>query len=238
MRLDRASITRFRALGDRYNGGFGSAIFGGFDVTTGFRRVVIRNRFQPGPSDVAHAELHTDGSAFAATQVWTPGMPRDRIPNFDEQFEGRPWLEDEHLVHQTIALLRLVVEHAVSNCGVRGDAAIRASLDGFDGGNGSFMIPPRLMHRRHFGIAQSRSQVELVRSPVSLHTIDVASVFGSTRELLVVCRLVLAEFFQAFGVPEMEHIREDGSVRGNISGRNRSCSTGLVRTAPRSLIPP
>jgi hypothetical protein len=69
------------------------------------------------------------------------------------------------------------------------------------------------MHKRQFGFPDARSRVSLRRSPISLHTIDVSACFASTRELLVACRLVLTDLYQAFGIPEVEQIHEDGHLR-------------------------
>lgn len=212
MRLDRAALDRLRGFAEKYNGGFGSMVFGGFDIATGLRRVNIRTGPDVGLSTVAQVELHMDGSAFAATVVWdlAAGTPQGRLP------DGRgdtPWLEDEYLATQLIALMRLSVEHAVEHCGVSGNAAVRVSLDGYDGGDGLYRHPARLMHRRQWGLAEPRSRVEVSRPAVSLHTIDVASCFGAGRELLIGCRLVLTDIYQAFGVPEVEQISEDGAVR-------------------------
>jgi hypothetical protein len=80
MHLDRAALQGFRAFAEKYNGGFGSMVFGGFDFATGLRRVILRTGPEQGLSTVAHAELHTDGSAFAATSLWNER---------DQQPEGR-----------------------------------------------------------------------------------------------------------------------------------------------------
>jgi len=214
MRLDRAALQGFRAFAERYNGGFGSMVFGGFDFATGLRRVILRTGPELGLSTVAHVELHTEGSSFAATSLWTERdqPPGGRLP--EEGSQRTPWLEDESLVTQLLALLGLVVEHAVVHCGVSGDAAVRVSLDGYDRGDGRYRYPPRLMHRRNFGIPEPRRGHQLLlRPPISLHTVDAATCSSSTTELLVACHSVLMDLFQAFGVPEVEQINEDGALR-------------------------
>jgi hypothetical protein len=37
--------------------------------------------------------------------------------------------------------------------------------------------------------------------------------FDSITELLIACRIILADFFQAFGVPEVEQISAEGRLR-------------------------
>lgn len=218
MRLDRAALKQLRGFAEKYNDGFGSMVFGGFDIATGLRRVNIRTGPDVGLSTVAQVELHTDGSAFAAAAVWnlTADTPQGRLADGSDE---TPWLEDEHLVTQLIALMRLSVEHAVEHCGVGRDAAVRVSLNGYDRGDGRYRYPARLMHRRRLGLIEPRSRVEVPRPAVSLHTIDVASCFGAGRELLVGCRLVLTDIYQAFGVPEVEQISEDGALRHRYFSR-------------------
>lgn len=201
--IDRAGMARFRQMAEKYNGGFGSMVFGGFDLAPGFRRVVIRTREEAGHSRTAHVELHTDGSGFAAAEVWDqasaqrPGRLSPGGAN-----ERTPWLRDEYLVTQLIGLVRLLVEHAVTHAAVTGDGALRVSLDGFQRKDGHFLYPLRIMHYRNHGIPEPR--FEVLRPPVSLHTIDVAASAVAMSELLVSARLAMTDIFQAFGVPELE----------------------------------
>jgi hypothetical protein len=107
-----------------------------------------------------------------------------------------PWLEDEHLVTQLIALMRLVVEHAVGHCAISGDAAVRVSVDGYDRGDGWYKYPSGLMHKRHHGFPEPRTRDPVLKPPLALHTINAGACFRSTRELLVSCHMILMDLFR------------------------------------------
>jgi hypothetical protein len=70
---------------------------------------------------------------------WEPGQRTEDLQRLGGGTRD-VWLEDELLVLRLLALVRLSVENAVST-GVGGNAAIRISLDGFQGVDNGFRFP-------------------------------------------------------------------------------------------------
>ncbi len=70
-------------------------ISGGFAITTGMRRVIVRTGPEDGLSTVAHTELYTDGSVFAGTKLrdFAERKPDRGLPGADTD----AWIDDEYL---------------------------------------------------------------------------------------------------------------------------------------------
>jgi hypothetical protein len=170
-------------------------------------RIVIYSDRKVGTrkSTSGHAELHTDGSAFAATPVG------GRQPSSAVSF-----VEDEWMVEAAIATTALCVEFATERAGAVGDAYMITSVIA------SPLLELELAHTRMMGARTTFSGTHRVsgdhasRSLISLE--DASTPVGR----LVVARMLLTDVFQWFGYPEVPQITEDGKLRAPyIAHQNR-----------------
>lgn len=181
---------------------------GQFRAYTGVRRVIASQVVdnQSGLSTYGHLELHTDGSGFAATPIWSARR---------EEAELDLRIDDELLVGETAAMLDVLVAHATSNTHTSGTAVVRIrviskvrSLSA----NVEFR-PMRLTHSRGFASSGILSPYPCEEPTPSEHSVDLGAIRDSRQELLVSVRLILSDVFQAFGYPEILQIDAEGSLR-------------------------
>ncbi len=170
-------------------------------ISTGVSRVIVSEyRKEPNaPPHYAYAELHVDGSGFAAVQIH-PASPSFRDPG--------NLLYDEQLFAHEAGLLRMLSDHAVSNCGTRGDALAATGL---------------LVCLREFRIGCDRWQGirQALRDsrglagvpPLPSHTLSLDAVALDGRERLVATRVLLADLIHAFGLPEVLQVTPGGELR-------------------------
>jgi hypothetical protein len=144
-----------------------------------------------------HAELHTDGSAFAATPVGDIAAQRNVST-----------VDDEWLLEAVIATSSMCLDFATERAGATGDAYVSTSVIA-----GSAINELELTHTRFHGARQPFDAAHRVsggntsRALISLE--DAAT--GPGR--LIIARMLLSEILQWFGLPEVLQITEDGKLR-------------------------
>lgn len=170
-------------------------------------RVVIYSDRKEGSrrSTSGHAELYTDGSAFAATPVGGR-QPASTVS----------YVEDEWMVEAAIATAAFCIEFAIERAGAVGDAYINTSVIA------SPVVELELAHTRMMGTRTTFAGSHRVsgghvsRALISLE--DAATPAGG----LVVARMLLSEVFQWFGYPEVPQITEEGRLRRRyIANQNK-----------------
>lgn len=162
------------------------------------RVVVASGREGPSRTSTAgHAELHNDGSAFAATPI---GVIMAQPPI--------GFVDDEDLVEAVMATTALCLEFVTERSGAVGDAYIGTSLIAAPLG-----LELELTHSRFHGVRQPFEGAHHVagshisRALISLE--DAAT--GQGR--LIIARMQLAEILQWFGYPDVAQITEAGKLR-------------------------
>lgn len=146
-------------------------------------------------STAVHAELHTDGSAFAATRI---GMAQPPIG----------FVDDEMLVEAVLATTALCLEFVTERSGAVGDAYVSTSIIAAISG-----LALELTHSRSFGTRQPFegahhvASTHVSRAFISLE--DAVTAHGR----LIIARMQLAEIFQWFGYPDVPQITEAGKLR-------------------------
>jgi hypothetical protein len=160
------------------------------EVAIGVRRLVVATG-KPSSShrwaDV-YGELHTDGSGFIARAYGRGGSPA-------EIFEGE-------IVDDAQAAVRLLVEHSARTGAAMGDCIVRAKLHSVGVLNARF----KTADRNHLGSVWP-PMIESDR------TINLDDCISSRIGLLTATRLVLMDFFQAAGLPEVRMIDAAGRLR-------------------------
>jgi hypothetical protein len=174
----------------------------------GVRRTISANRPDGGgPSRHDYAELHADGCGFAAVQL------RQDPPNpLDGQ--NPEWAVNEtSIVDIATALTGLLARHALRQ-GVAGEAVAELRIIAL-GGPIDLRLPQpmALMQNRFHGIPQSSTTRRLTLIPASRHTIDLHTATDDATGLLLTARMLVTDTFQAFGLPEVGHIDEEGHLR-------------------------
>ena len=148
-------------------------------------------------STAGHAELHNDGSAFAATPI---GMIMAQPPI--------GFVDDEDLVEAVIATTALCLEFVTERSGAVGDAFISTSVIAAVSG-----IELELTQSRFHGARQPFEGTHHVpgshisRALISLE--DALTAHGR----LIIARMQLAGIFQWFGYPDVPQINEAGKLR-------------------------
>lgn len=174
-------------------------------VTTGVRRVVIGDDWNRSSRSASgtYAELHLDGSAFVAAPVWRG------------QRGESPMLHDEVLVVTMAGLFTVAGDFAAGKCGARGECLVRAALVRGSGPQTSESALVRL--GRFVPIKETvdewGSAHPVVDVPSSDHTIDLDAAVASPCDRMIVMRMLLADVFQAFGLPEVPQISNEGHLR-------------------------
>jgi hypothetical protein len=170
---------------------------------TAFRRIAAG---QPDPAnphrlvEVGYAELHRDGSGFAAAEVARTSPSEDVVP-----------IRLADLVGTSAAMLGLLARHSTDNARTGGDGTIRAEV--VEPGRGD--TPPwramRLSGSGPMGETFYPGGVPAMVVPAVDRTLDLATA-GTASGTLEVVRTLIADLATAFGLPELPHLRADGSV--------------------------
>ena len=167
------------------------------EVRVGLRQVRLSDR---NPPKHAYAELHTDGSAVAATRVFHHQYPVD---SWDSE-EGVEFVRVWDLVWPTLRCLKSAACHGADHAAAHGDVLIEAHV----GGAG----------RLRLGDLQSgvllRPDGESAELPlISRRTVSGDALYATdTQGLFAVVRLLLTDIVHAMGVAEVVQIQSDGSL--------------------------
>lgn len=185
------------------------------ELTTGVGRVVAVSGFEHGTTRprFGYAELHADGSGFAACELLN--APIQGVP--DKQPVVR--LDDVQMVRIGLGLLRLLSDHSTVGVGAHGDAVARCEL--LTGAN-----DVRLGYYEHGSIWDRYDTARILRSAptVGNHTVSLDAILGSPVEWLAAGRVLLTDLFHAFGVPEVPQITNEGHLR-RVFWRNTRLDT-------------
>jgi hypothetical protein len=165
----------------------------------GTRRIRVTTVFAADrPTTRPYAELHADGSGFAAVGRFDPR----RRPG-----EGTgTWVLNEDLLLAVARTLHLLGRHASENTGAWGDALVEAQVIGTE---------LQLTYLDQWGLsAQPIEGGRTLEGPLSSrHTLPLDAVVGRDQDLLASARLVATDLFHAFGSPEVRQIAADGKLR-------------------------
>lgn len=196
---------------------------GSYRATAGVRRVVLQDPpTKPrtaAPARLAEsfcAELHTDGTGFAAaTLEHGPG-----------EAGGVLRVYDESVVCKAVALVQLLCDHAQEHAGVRGDAVVRAGLvEPNRGLTSAGTTWVELAHDRRVGGPHGVPDTRWVlEGATSRHTLSVDAVATSTAELLAAGRAVAADVLADFGLAEPAQLGPGGAVRIAHFGARRQAA--------------
>lgn len=211
MRIGHRSRGIFRTWAEKFRGqslGEGPFIGSRNFINIGTGRINVSNgvKHDTGAPTGAYAELHTDGSGFVATPMITMN------PKVNE-------LNDETLVLGVSGMLNLLSSHSVVNCGSHGDAVVKATI-GLQGTERQWSLG----HWR--GPSGGNRWVpwpdtSVLRSvPPSRHTIALEAVATENLERAQATRMIVADWLQAFGVPEVLQISENGALRTKYWTKN------------------
>ena len=217
MRLDGGSRQGLRAWVGELPGVTlgGQRLFGADQVTVGQRRVFLGDN--PGSDGTVlgnTAELHTDGSTFAAVALYQ---------NAEWGVSGPYRVYDVAVVNAVATGLRLAALHATHNAAAGGEALVDARIVEPRQGEAPPTHSIVMYWERHVGggvlmpdpIPNGRP---LFAVPPSRHTIDLDAIADSLPEWMVSTRLVAGDLVQAFGLPETLQISSEGRLRTRYLG--------------------
>jgi schlafen family protein len=204
------SARTLRTLRERWLPQFASGYFGDApfvrslpEASPGVARVTLKVLLgdASAPPSYGYGELHSDGSGFVA-------IPMHLVtPNFGDE---RIYIDDEQLFLSEAGIVRMLVDHAVANCGGSGDALTLTGL----------VAPPstapfRLGNARWQGMRQPfRNSRALTKvPPLPPHSISLDAVATDARERLVATRVLLADLVHAFGIAEVLQLTARGELR-------------------------
>ena len=196
------------------------AVDGPIEVRVGVGRLILRS-----PADTDKyptrfiAELHADGSAYAA---WASGPA--------SQLEQTASLGGIQLTSRTTSALRLLGAHAVDNAGAYGDALTEVRVTGED---------VKLVLIDNVGGSLSIVRAPLTSGPViSRHTLSLAALRGTHADRLLSTRILLTDVMQFFGIAELREVAEAALFDFLISSIGASSKFGHGTTTcrcPRSI---
>lgn len=175
----------------------------------GVGRMVTAYRSQPGaPAKHIYAELHADGSGFAAYQL-TEEEP-------DGDTGNKVWaLGENELADLAIALTALLTQHA-TRWTVPCDGVAEFGVMAAKRPDSQCLA---LFGHRHSRFAP-RTDRRLADGPTSRHTIDIGRTAEDINVLPSTARLLLTDLVQAFGIAEVHHIDAEGRIRPSAFGSN------------------
>lgn len=196
-------FARLRAI-DEWAGGLGRRRFwrgwlnGPPLVRVGSHRVRLATQGTGARPQDVYAELHADGSTFAA-QVVGPARSRFEPP------AGGTVLNSD-LLWGLARALRLVGRHAVDHAGAWDDVLIEARLSGTE-----LTLVYVDTEMGDLGVVEGAIAVSAdIRSR---HTLTLDAVAGTDSDLLAATHLVATELFHALGSAEIRQLRGDGAIR-------------------------
>lgn len=168
------------------------------DPRTRLRRLTLSSsvtRERPRPSSF-YAELHTDGSGFLA---------RLHISR-----KG-PFAFEPLLLRWVESALHILAEHA-QRTGAHGDAAVRMTPLATWREDGTFETPLVLVANDVFGGSEPVSHQSLDAPLLDARTVNLDDCLESGTRRLQATRLLLTDFFQSVGLPEVRAITADGAL--------------------------
>lgn len=175
-------------------------------LTTGLRRVVLRPSYQDDELCCCYAEFHSDGSGVAALQLG-----------------HRQKTTASHL-RDIAKLVRVLADHAVTNAGAYGDAAVRL----------------RVSAEAAQLSARTTLAGELVDIPSSTpetivltNTLELGAYVADPQALLRVARVIGTDLVNALGESEIHGVTEGGEIRRGVLGE----SHWLVRWGEAEGVP-
>lgn len=168
------------------------------------RRVTL-NKSNPDETPYgAYAELHRDGSTFAAQHLF------DARRGAGNENEPGNWFLNFRLLWAIAQSLRLAGLHARDHAGAYGDVLVQASVVG---------AGLRMAYLAPMGFVEGVAGGPTLEGPVSTsHTLTLDALTGLDQDLLAASRLVAADLFQAFGSPEVLHLAPNGAIRIRYHG--------------------
>lgn len=166
-------------------------------------RISISTRYrEEDPARTLYCQLYTDGSASVA-------MEAGHFLNGD--------MDGVTLVQRAAECLRLAVRHAIENVGARGQAIARCHL---------WSLSPTLRLGRY--VYESFAPYPPERTLPSLaaprghpRAIDLDAIIRDPTEWMIASRLLLADIFLAFGVPEVLYITAEGMLNSEYIEQQR-----------------
>ena len=171
----------------------------------GVRRTISASRgASGGPSRDSYAEFHADGCGFAAVEVRQ--RPTD---DFGEPMTEST-VDEAHLIDAVVALTGMLARHAIRQ-GANGEAIAELRIVGLRG-------PIALVHHRFHSITQRSTYRSLKSVPASRHTFDLGPASDDATGLLLTARMLATDTVQAFGLPEVLQIDDEGRIHANYFG--------------------
>jgi hypothetical protein len=145
-----------------------------------------------------YAELHSDGSGFAAAR-WFDTRMNSQVEEPDDV-----WIENTGLLLTIAQSLRMLGEHA-ARTGVRGDVVLEARI----------VSPKRVRHSflDPHGYPNASEAPPREKVPPSRHTSLLDSLVGKDQDLLAATRPVATDLVQALGHSELRQLAPDGTLR-------------------------
>jgi Putative DNA-binding domain len=185
----------------------------------GVRRTISANRPDGGgPSRHDYAEFHADGCGFAAVQLRQPTTNQYGNPVTE-------WTVNETtIIDVAVALTGMLARHALRQ-GTTGEAIAEFGL--ISAGT-QFAAPMALVQDRFHGVVQPSTERRLMSVPPSRHTFDLDSAANDASGLLLTARMLATDTVQAFGLPEVLHIDDEGRARVRYFG---SCQNAVRQWA-------
>lgn len=186
----------------------------------GLRRVTVSGRLEEAVrrADLGHAELHADGSGFAAVEASPGGLRPGTLRGEPVNIVG---ILLRHLEAAMAAALQLLVQHATGRGRCTGDATVAVRLHA-GGDNGMWQLTVTEL-RPATGEPQRLAGATHRREPAAFDAVvalDAAA--GSSRELLVTSHLLTLDLLSVFGVAPALAIRPDGSLRSTWFGPDQA----------------
>lgn len=168
------------------------------------------------PLGGSYLELHTDGSALYAEQIY---QPQDRPGRFREAPVGARIVTDEHIPQTVLGHVQLLARHAIDNGGVWGEATVATVLT--DGGDETLGGAVSLCHTRNYGLLDQLGTRLVAGTAVrSTATVDAAAIVADAKEAIAT-RLLGGGLVNAFGCPELYQITGDGALRRRYINQQR-----------------
>lgn len=180
---------------------------GSWSPTAGLRRVVLDDSWDGSRRPERFtAQLHLDGSVFAAASVTeAQGTLGETMPMYDE-----------HLAADLHALVGLAVDHAAATCRLGGTAAVRAEL--VRGAPHGELRGVALVSGREAPQRQIHGTRVIEDLPVTVRTLPLSAAHEDVAELVAGCALLLGDLVSAFGLPEAMQFSRDGELRKRYWG--------------------
>lgn len=205
---------------------FPSALSLSDQARVGLRRVVVPGTRDSatGRSSFEHAELLQDGSGFHAAEVSPAPLTFGRLRDEPANLVGA---EHRHVVAALADCLAVLIGHASRRARCSGDAVLKVRL-GTGEGTSTWHVTiteprPVIAEERRAAGAGTRGEPTIVDGVLALD-----AVASSTKELLLVVRLLALDVFSVFGIAPDVAITADGlATTAEMRRRLRRQQTSL-----------